>query len=285
MNKTIAKNRSFFTDITNTVSIALLAALAEQVIHEVSHGVAALIVGANWDALNLFASYSSWEAVADPIGNLIISGSAAIVNIIFGIICIFIFSRSWLIARPFLRLFILYLGAFSLLAGFGYLLVDPLFYKPGANMGDWKQVVAYFNGGWGVRVFIISIGAIGTFATFMWISQSALCFYAQNSQKKERIQTAFRILLVPYIMVNLTFTILAFWHPLGLNGLILMIFKYWFGYIGLFWAFFISGYWMKRETHASIISKLPSDHAVGWYLTAGIFLFFAIIVLLPTIQF
>jgi hypothetical protein len=285
MSQKTETNSSFTTAIINTVSIAVLAALAEQVMHEVSHGLATLFVGANWDALNLFASYSSWNGAADPVGQFIISGNAAIVNVIAGSLCLFLFSRSWLIARPLFRLFILYFGAYSLLAGFGYLLVDPLFYKPGANLGDWKQVVAYFGGGWAVRIFIFSIGAIGTFAAFIWISRSALCFCTQISQKKMRVKTVFRILLMPYILVNIIFTVLAFWHPLGPNGTILTIFKYWFGYIGLFWAFFIAGYWMKTQKVTGEISGLPPNLALKWNILAIICLVTAITVLLPTLQF
>ena len=284
MNQTAEPNRPFITDIINSVFIALLAALAEQVIHEVSHGMAALIVGAKWDALNLFASYSSWNGAANPLGQLIISGNAAIVNIFTGIVSIFLFSRSWLIARPFFRLFIFYFGAYSLLAGFGYLLVDPLFYKAGANLGDWKQVVAYLDSGWGIRVLIISVGAIGTFATFIWISRSALCFCAQRSQKKERVQTVCKILLMPYIFVNIVFTLLAFWHPLGLNGCILTIFKYWFGYIGLFWAFFIAGFWMNTEKAQKDISVVPPYLALSWNIISAICLLVAVIFLLPTLR-
>ena len=285
MNQTVDINRSFITDILNTVSIAILAALAEQVIHEVSHGLATLLVGANWDALNLFASYSSWNGAVSPPGQLVIASNAAIVNILCGILCVFVFTRSWIINKPFFRLFVLYFGAFSLLAGFGYLLVDPIFYKPGANLGDWKQVVAYFGGGWGVRAFIISIGAIGTFTVFIWIARSALCFCAHALENRNRVQTAFRILLIPYIVVNIVFTVLAFWHPLGSAGTILTIFKYWFGYIGLFWGFFIAGYWIKTDKDSCIRSELPSCPALTWNITALISLFLAIIILLPTLRF
>src|SRR5262249_24471830 len=191
---------SLFQTVTiNIIGVAFLAALTEQVFHETCHGIAALVVGARWDALNLFAASTSWNGNENNWGNAIISGNAALMNIFSAIICVAIFNRGFLLKHPYLRLFVLYFTAYSLFAGFGYLMTDPIFYKPGTNIADWKKVVEFLGGGWGVRLPIIAIGAAGVLWGYFWLPKSVLKFSLKAAEQSDRLKFLFRLLVVPYI--------------------------------------------------------------------------------------
>lgn len=83
------------------LTLAVSAALAEQVLHEVTHGLVAVAVGKRWDALHLFASVSSWPDAPWDLGDGLVAGSAALVNIAVGIGCAVALSRSrWNDTRP-----------------------------------------------------------------------------------------------------------------------------------------------------------------------------------------
>lgn len=280
MNKT-------FPLLLTILAVAFLAALAEQVQHEATHGLAALLVGAKWESLNLFAVATSWPGAMNTTGELIIAGSAAVLNIVVGFVSIFLLGQPMFNQRPLLKYFVMCFAAYSLFAGFGYLLVDSAFYRPGDNLGDWKQVIALLGGSWGIRAPLLMVGIGGTIWTLLWLARAGLEFIPNVSDKAARRQGAIRLLLVPYIGVNLIFTALSFWHPVGPEGVIIALLKYWFGYIGFFWAFFIIGFtqsWQRAKL-AAPATPLPDTANKGWIIAACIGLAIAALVLLPTVKF
>src|SRR5205823_2881530 len=109
----------FIVQASNATAIAVVAILVVQVFHEACHGVASVLVGARWTAWNLFAVDHRWPGAMNRSGELIIAGNAAIMNIVFGVVCVLLFSRPWAMSRPTLRLFLLYAGAYSFFTGFG----------------------------------------------------------------------------------------------------------------------------------------------------------------------
>jgi hypothetical protein len=88
-----------------------------------------------------------------------------------------------------------------------------------------------------------------------------------------------RLTLIPYVAVNIAFTLLSFSHPLGLEGVVLSVFQYWFGYIALFWAFFIGGLWTEVKTPYRDGSTLPAG--AGWLIGLGAVWAVLALVLLP----
>jgi hypothetical protein len=179
----------------------------------------------------------------------------------------------------------MYLAAYSLFAGFGYLMVDPLFYRPGQSLGDWKQVVAWFGGGWEVRFPLILGGAAGTLWAMTWLSRSTLRFLAGPVDRVARVRLALVLLLVPYVGVNFMLTVLSLWHPIGVQGTVIALLKYWSGYVGFFWGFFIAGYWMRAPLPFADATDLPDRPGPSWWIAAGVSLGIAVFVLLPTVHF
>jgi hypothetical protein len=239
--------------------IALTAALMTQVIHEAAHAVAMVLVGSGVDRMQLYAVLGN--PVIDPAAQRIIAGNAAIVNIVLGLVCVLAWYQ--VKSRFYPRLFLMYLAAYMLMAGFGYLFVDSLFYAPDAPYHpDWQFVIHSLGGGWEVRIPLFIIGVVGLLGVFFWLPSAALRFVSDPTDKHIRQREMLRLTLLPYIVINLIFTVLGVTHPLGAAGIIFVIFPYWFGYVALFWAFFIGGMWTDvkaryRDAAALTTTALP----------------------------
>ncbi len=270
----------------NALAAALLGALAVQVIHEVCHGAMAVLVGAEWRALNLFASLQGWPGDPDPTGDLLIEATPALLNIGLGFLGVFLFGQTARQQRALPSLFWMYFAAYNLFMGFGYLFVDPLFYQPeGERVGDWQKVIQRLGGSWLVRIPIMLAGIGGMLWGFFWLARAALRFASDASVAAARLQVALSLLLVPYFTVNALFTALAIWHPLGGQGTFIVAFQYWFGYIGFFWGFFLAAYWLDVDQPLPNPVALPNQPQPVWWVIAGLMLGLAVVVLLPTIQF
>ncbi len=271
---------------TNTVTAALLGVLGAQILHEACHGIAAVLVGAEWQAFNLFAVLWAWPGASSEIGTLIVEGSPALLNILTGILAVFLFERAMKQKRAMPTLFWMYFAGYSMFMGFGYLFVDPLFYQPGGEqVGDWRKVIDMLGGSWGLRIPILLVGVGGILWGFFWLARSALRFAADATDKVERLRVSLPLLLVPYLVINVLFTVLSFWHPLGADGVFVVVFQYWFGYIGFFWGFFLAAYWLDVNKPLSDPVTLPNHPQPVWWIASGLTLLLAVVILLPTIWF
>ena len=262
-----------------TLPIALTAALLVQIGHEAVHAITAQLTGAQVIWFNLFAVNSEG---ATPTGSLLIAGSAAVVNILLAMVCIVLFSQESLKARPSWRLFVLYFGAFNLFTGFGYLMINGLFYSPGAA-GDWNTVITHLGGGWGVRLPILLMGMGGTLYGFFWVPQAAQHFVANPAEKTERAAFGLGGLLIPYLVVNILLTILAIWHPLGTgNGILLVGLHYWFGYFAIGWGFPMAALWLTRKLPSqNETTPLPDGLNLPWLGAAIVLIIISLLVLFP----
>lgn len=286
MDETRTTFPGFRVLLTHALATALLAALVEQVLHEVTHGVAALLVGARWVALNLFASHHDWAGPSSPWREAVIAGSAAIVNIATGLAAVALFRRPWT-GRPLTRLLLLHFGAYSVFSGFGYLMVDALFYRPGEELGDWQKVVSVLGGSWAARVPLFAIGAAGVVWGFFWLAWGSLRFVgdADVTVKDNRVRIALPLLMMPYVVVNAVFTLLALGHPMGGTGLVVVVFKNWFGFVGFFWAFFLASFWITVRGPMPETTRLPDRVAWRWVVTTAAIFALAVGFLLPTVYF
>ena len=270
--------------VASGLTVAFVAAFLQQALHEAVHGLTALVVGKNWVFFNLFASGSTWPGVPSEAGDALVAASAAIFNIFCGALCVLLFRGPGSCRRPLGRLFLLYFGAFSIFAGFGYLMFDAAFFVPdGQNLGDWRKVIAFLGGSWGVRFPILMVGLAGSLYGFFWVPYSVIRLGSGKVDRHSRVRLALPLLLVPYLVINTVFTILAIWHPLGSSGTVLVFFKYWFGYIGLFWGYFIAAYWANLEEPIDNLSPLPGRPAPAWMIAALIALGAAVALLMPGI--
>lgn len=229
--------------------------MLEQIQHELSHALLAWCVGHPVRWVHYFAvqidtpdNTAVWRDAFD-------TGGAAVLNIVVGLIAYVVMKRQ--VHRPLLRLFLLYFSAFSLLAGFGYLAFDPLFYNPsGENLGDWKAIVHMLGGGWPVRIAISALGFAGYTWNFFWLPSAVLKF--GHTDASDRKATSLSLLLVPYVFTCTFHTVLAFWHPVGLGGTIAVAIKYWSAYSAFIWCAFIGGVWKDVEPPIAETSPLPS---------------------------
>lgn len=272
--------------LVNALAAALLGALAAQVLHEAFHGITAVLVGAQWQAFNLFAVLWAWTTTPNETGTALVEAVPALVNILLGFLGVYLFQRAARQQRGLLALFSMYFAAYNLFMGFGYLLVDSLFYQPGSEqVGDWQKVIQILGGSWAVRLPLLLIGAGGMLWGFFWLARAALRFANDASDKAERVRVALPLLLIPYLVLNSLFTILAIWHPLGGQGLFVVAFQYWFGYVGFFWAFFLAAYWLDVDQPLPNPIPLPQTLSPAWVGVAGISLLLAVTILLPTLRF
>ena len=222
------------TFAANTLAIAFTAIFLTQIGHESAHGVLSSLVGAKWTQLNLLFADHRWVGEPNQLNEGILTGGAAIVNIIIAIICAALFKSKSIASRGILRMFLFYLTAYSLFTGFGYLFVDPLFYqRGGANLGDWRKVIDLLGGGWGVRLPILLVGAAGVLWGFFWVARNAHAFLP--SEKPERFRYALLLLLVPYVVNDVIFITLAATGPLPPEIVLIIAIQYIFGYFGIGW--------------------------------------------------
>ncbi|HAV76257.1 MAG TPA: hypothetical protein DCX53_02780 [Anaerolineae bacterium] len=267
----------------NALAIAFVAIFIKQAGHESAHGILATLVGAKWTQLNLFFADSVWKGEPNQIGNAILTGGAAILNIVIAFIAAWMFNRKSIASNASLRLFLFYLTAYNLFAGFGYLFTDPLFYQPGGeNLGDWKKIVDMLGGGWNVRLPISLIGAAGVLWGFFWVARNAHAFIPPD--KPERFRSALWLLLFPYVTINILFTAFAIFGPLPDEIVLIIAIQYWFGYFGIGWGAFMSGLWIQAPGGLER-SGVPESIQWGWVVASILLLVFSIFVLLPTIQF
>ena len=276
---------NFRAQLVNHLSLALLAVLVNHLLHESSHALAAGLVGARVTLFNFFAVDHAWPGAASAVGDLLIASNAALVNIAVMFWCVALFATAWAKQRPAVRLFIMYLGAYSLLTGFGYLMIDPLFYQPGDMLGDWKQVVGYFGGGWGVRLPIALIGAAGVLACFFWLPSAALTFCPDTRNRAERTRLMLTLLLLPYFVISTLYLILSFWHPVGPQGVFIIISQYWIGHSPFVWSFFIAAYWKKVREPRRDVMPLSPEPRWTWLMATVAAYALAVGVLLPSLRF
>ena len=271
------------TFVINALAISFVAIFIKQVGHESAHGILATLVGAKWTQLNLFYADHTWLGEPNQLGEGILTGGAAIINIILALICAALFKNKSIASRGTLRLLLYYLTAYNLFAGFGYLFTDPLFYqKGGENLGDWKKIVDMLGGGWNVRLPISLIGAAGVLWGFFWVARNAHAFIPAD--KPERFRYALLLLLVPYVVHDLIFITMSAIGPLPPEVVPIVAIQYIFGYFGIGWGAFMAGMWIPAQAGLER-SAVPESIQWSWVIASILLLVVAAFILLPTIQF
>lgn len=266
-----------------TVLLAFVAVLITQITHEMTHAVAMWLVGTGVETIQLFAVQG--RPVTDTNAQMIISGSAAILNIVIGLLCVVLF---YTVTRrkTLARLLTLYLAGYMLMTGFGYFMIDALFYAPDAPFfPDWQYVIHLLGGGWEVRLPLLVIGVVGLLGVFFWLPNAALRFVTMPTDKAVRVREMLLLTLVPYVVVNVALTALSISHPLGIQGVVLAVFQYWFGYIALFWAFFIGGQWTNVKADFKDATAIAHPVIPVWLMASAALWAVVAFVMVPGISF
>lgn len=248
----------------NAVAIALVGAIVAQSLHELCHGIVALLAGGRWEWISFFAVSVSRTSDLGLGQNLMVAGSPALVDIALGAVAVALFELRWARRHPAFRLFFLYIAAFSLFTGFGHLLADPILYHAGNNLAEWQQVIALLGGDWMVRAAISLIGAAGLLRSFSWISQAVLSFVEPISELSDRPAYAFAFLAVPYFGVNLVFSLLT----LRASSPAMALADPWLESAGFFICFLAVAFGMKRTPSSSNPTPIPGQILVSWGIAA-----------------
>lgn len=265
------------------VIAALFAAFVTQISHELTHAIAMLIAGTGVNTFQLFGVLGN--PVVDTNAQLVISGSAAVVNVVIGILAGVIATSGVLRGVGALRLFVVYLAAYQLMTGFGYFFIDALLYAPDAPFfPDWQRVIHELGGGWDIRLPLLLVGTGGLLIIFFWLPPMLLRFVSDPTDKATRGREMFTLAMLPYLIVNGVLMVLAFSHPLGVQGVVTVAMQYWMGYIPLFWAYFIGGMWTDVSSSYKDASQL-STRLPAWLITGATAIGLIAIATLPGIRF
>ena len=249
-------------DMWNVIAVAIVALWCEQVGHELFHGVADVAFGATWKDLHLFAMDTDPPAEGMSVmGQLVGVGGAALFNIASGFTAWALLRRRKTVDLAYAALF--FFGAYSLFAGFGYLMFDAIFFDPeGQNLGDWKRVIALWGGTPAVRVGVGLVGTAGyLFAFFM-----SPRFLSRMVRDKRALRA---LTWGPFFLGNSIATVLAVTHPLGLNGVILVALKYWMGFCFFFWGYFMTADRIRADA-ATTLAAPPSPRVTALFVAVTI---------------
>jgi hypothetical protein len=241
--------------ICNILLTAFLAVSMVQILHETTHAALGLACGASIEVFSLWGVHLGWPSPPGFWQEIVIAGSAALVNIICaGISQV---GLATVHGKPLLRLWIFFFGAYSLFMGFGYLLIDPLLFEVKSS-GDWVTVIKLLGGLWSIRLPIFVIGCAGTIYGYFWVGNAARHFTLGDRRTgQQRTRVGLLLCLMPYLMWNGVFSLLAFWHPRGISGTLGILLQFWLGYLGFFWAFMIQFVWSTDGSDLEPATPLP----------------------------
>lgn len=243
----------------NAALLTIVALAASQLVHELAHAGAGLVVGAETVLVSLFAAYIEPAGLSE--GALVaVAVAAPAVNVLVGVAA-WGASRAVAGRAPWWSVTLLLIAAFSLLMGFGYAMVDPVFYQPGAP-GDFAVLLDAVNGSVAWRIGLFAVGSAGWVAT-MFALATELWRFQHPAVRRTGLGMA--LLLLPYLLAVALMVPAAGWlHPLGSDGAIIIALQYVFGMSALVWSFFLSTRWLSyRSAPQPIVLPAGLDLGVG----------------------
>ena len=285
MNDTAKKTRLFL--ILNCLALFIVAVNLTAPVHESTHLLTQMAAGMR--PYNL--SYGSADTVGTAAVNLdtvfwkiMYEGSAALMNIVVGLICFVILRKARL--GPLSRVFVLYLTLLHLCMGFGYFLRDGISYTPGGGMGDWSKVLEHFGGNIWLRIGLLIVGTLGYLLAFSIVYYEAHHFIADSGDKIERRQVTGALYLIPYLVHAVLYTLLNLTSPIGvMNALIISGVMNVFGYIVFLWGYLFVAHMVKPPKESIYyFSPCAEKKPVLWAVAAALVLLDAL-VLCPGIYF
>lgn len=247
---------------SNAAAVTAVALLATQFVHEFAHAITGIVVGAEPVLLTLFAAFIEPDGLTE--GALVaVAVSAPIVNILVGIAALAA-SRAVAGRAPWWSAALLVAGALSLLTGFGYAMVDPATYRPGAR-GDLAVLLDALDGSVAWRVGLFAVGSAGWVATMFLVAIETWRFHHPTVG---RTRLAMAMLLLPYVLsVALMVPAAVGFHPLGGEGAAILAAQYVLGLSALLWSFLLATRWLTHRTPAQHV-VLPERRDVGLHVAA-----------------
>lgn len=260
---------------SNSAALTAVALLATQFVHEFAHAITGIVVGAESVLLTLFAAFIGPDGLTE--GALVaVAVSAPIVNILVGIAALAA-SRAVAGRAPWWSAALLVAAAFSLLTGFGYAMVDPVTYRPGAP-GDLAVLLDAVDGSVAWRVGLFAVGSAGWVATMFVVAIETWRF---DHPTVGRTGLATAMLLLSYVLsVALLVPAAVRFHPLGGEGAAILAVQYVLGLSALVWSFLLSTRWLTHRTPAQRV-VLPERRDVGLHVAALVSVSVMVLVLTP----
>jgi hypothetical protein len=261
-------------DMLTTMSIAAIAFCLTAAIHEGVHALSCIGVGANLQEFSAMHVACETNAIWQ---RKIVAGSAAIINIVIGFICLLILQRSQGRASEtqfFLWVFML----MNWLLGAGYWMFSGI-----ANVGDWATVIDGLEPHWLWRIVMAAVGS-GVYLFFVWFSLRELGKIIGGTDAQEQITRATKLGMYAYIVIFLVTLATALFNPYGITGLpavagLLLALG---GMSPLLWMM----QWFRAKSFVKIEqAPLAIDRRWSWVMIAAVVVLIDVLILGRTIYF
>lgn len=283
------KSKAFM--IINCLALMVIVANLTSPVHEAAHMLTQIAAGMKPECLAFGINSTVGTPSVDMnsfFWKLMFEGSAALVNIVIGLILLFVLKRFRL--SPLSRAFTLMLTMSQLSMGFGYFLRDGISYSPNNGMGDWSKVLDRFDGSIALRVGMLVVGSAGILFVFYLAYREAFHFIRDNNGKAERRLTASALYLYPFILSAVVLTLLGLLSPLTgeigtVNALIFGAITNIFGMITFFWGYMFVAVMVKPRKENVYYFSLCSQRKLVLWIIAAALLVFDVFVLCPGIYF
>ena len=278
------KSKAFM--IINCLALMVIVANLTSPVHEAAHMLTQIAAGMKPECLAFGINSTVGTPSVDMnsfFWKLMFEGSAALVNIVIGLILLFVLKRFRL--SPLSRAFTLMLTMSQLSMGFGYFLRDFFLYDPNPDpdiqQGDWAKVFENFDGNLALRITMLIIGCIGILFVFFIAYRQAFHFISDNNDKKERNRVALAIYLFPYLVNAVVFTLVELRGPVAQDNinsfLIISPIINIFGMIGFFWGYMFVAHMVKpRKQNVYYFSPCAEKKIVLWIVAAALLAFDAL---------
>ncbi len=188
-------------DVWTVVAIAIVAAVAGDVIHEaLGHGGACLLTGGH--ALGLSSVYFDCDR-----DTRVVAAGGTIANFVAGILC---FAASRMVRRAArLRYFLWLLMTMNFLETGGYFLFSGT-----ANIGDWARVIQGLRPAWAWHLGLIAIGAVAYWFA-VWFALLELRPFLGPAGEM-RLRQARRLTQIPYFTGGILSCVAGLFNPVGM---------------------------------------------------------------------
>jgi hypothetical protein len=273
MNKENSKVTDIKVDSLTLIAISIIVFIIQNVLHEfVGHGIATILLGGEIVSWSTAYLENDLDAVSN-IGKQIISASGPLINILFGLLfwAILHFKKRTALSIDY---FIWLSMTVNLLTGTGYFLFSGVI-----GIGDWDNVISYFNHYWLWRTSLIILGII-SYLGIIWVSLSTLNRYIGTSVLRNKL--ALRLTLIPYLFGSAASTIGAIFNPISMVFVFTSAASTFGGTSGLAWMsqLYFTKLFLKIDCEAIIIKR-----SYIWIMLAFILLMIHVIIIGQSIKF
>lgn len=196
-------------DGATTLAIAAVSIALVQILHEGTHAVTCIAVGA--DLLEISALHVSCES-STAWQSKVVSASASIINLIVGLLVFVRLRKAQRLSSEsafFLWLFML----MNWLLAAGYWMFSGI-----GNVGDWANVIAGWSPHWAWRLVMAVVGS-ALYLTLVWKSLRVLGRIIGGEDRDEQIRRAVRLGLYSYVAVVLVILVAGVFNSYGITGL------------------------------------------------------------------